>query len=122
MRPRRLPGSDRGSFTAELAAGLPALLFLLLAGLTAVSAVTTKAQALDAAREGALAAARDDDGLAAARRVAPRGSSIAVSSGADVVTATVRAPVPILGARLPHLTVTGTAVAAREPDEIGDVP
>ncbi|MCT2280694.1 hypothetical protein M3G91_24050, partial [Micromonospora chalcea] len=32
---------ERGSFTAELAAGLPALMLLLVAGLTAVNAVGT---------------------------------------------------------------------------------
>ncbi|MEV6373805.1 mucin-associated surface protein, partial [Micromonospora musae] len=49
---RRLAGRDRGSFTAELAAGLPALLLLLLAGLTAVDAVSTRAGCLHAARGG----------------------------------------------------------------------
>ncbi|MET8368286.1 hypothetical protein ABZU42_01000, partial [Micromonospora profundi] len=42
----RAAGGDRGSFTAELAAGLPALLLLLLAGLTAVNAVSTRASCL----------------------------------------------------------------------------
>ena len=59
MSPRRWAGRDRGSFTAELAAGLPALLLLLLAGLTAVDAVTTKATCVDAAREIGRASCRE---------------------------------------------------------------
>ena len=60
MTGRRRPGRDRGSFTAELAAGLPALMVLLLVGLTAVAAGVAKVQCVDAARDGALAAARGE--------------------------------------------------------------
>ncbi|MFI5894299.1 TadE family type IV pilus minor pilin [Actinoplanes sp. NPDC051513] len=112
---RRQPGRDRGSFTAELAAGLPALILLLLAGLTAVAAVTAKGQCVDAAREGALAGARGEGAPAAAARVAPPGASIDVAAGGDSVTVVVRAPVRMLGAHLPAITVEGRAVAAREP-------
>ncbi|WP_428962497.1 TadE family type IV pilus minor pilin [Micromonospora fluostatini] len=119
---RRWAGDDRGSFTAELAAGLPALLLLLLAGLTAVDAVTTKAASLGAAREAALAASRGADGPQAGARTAPVGADIAVSVEGDQVTATVRAPVRALGARLPRLTVTATVVAAVEPGVPGAVP
>ncbi|MFF5172758.1 TadE family type IV pilus minor pilin [Micromonospora sp. NPDC000089] len=112
---RRRAGRDRGSFTAELAAGLPALLLLLLTGLTAVDAVTTRAACLDAAREAALAAARGAPGAEAAGAQAPPRASVSVAVDGDLVTATVRAPVRALGARLPRLTVTGTAVAAVEP-------
>ena len=112
---RRQPGRDRGSFTAELAAGLPALIMLLLAGLTAVAAVTAKGQCVDAAREGAIAGARGEGATAAAGRVAPPGASIDVATGDDAVTVIVRAPVRMLGAHLPAITVEGRAVAAREP-------
>lgn len=112
MRRRRPPGRDRGSFTAELAAGLPALVLLLLAGLTAVSAVTVKGQCVDAAREAALATAR---GEPAPARFAPPGAAVRVDVDGDVVTARVSAPVRLLGAHLPAITVEGTAVAAREP-------
>ena len=121
-RPGRRSGRDRGSFTAELAAGLPALMLLLLAGLTAVTAVTTRLQCVDAAREGALAAARGDGGSAVAHRVAPPGATVAEGGGGDTVTVSVRAPVKILGARLPRITVDATATAAREPDSAGSVP
>jgi hypothetical protein len=122
VRRRRWPGRDRGSFTAELAAGLPALMLLLLFGLTAVVAVSTRLQCLDAAREAALAAARGDSGPAAAARVGPDGSDVDVVEGADTVTATVSARVRILGDSLPTITVRGSAVAAREPEATGVIP
>ncbi|MGN9802864.1 TadE family type IV pilus minor pilin [Micromonospora sp. L32] len=115
MSRRRPAGRDRGSFTAELAAGLPALLLLLLAGLTAVDAVTTKAACLDAAREAALAASRGESGAAAGVRIAPPGADVSVTVDGDRVTVTVRAPVRTLGARLPRITVAATTVAAVEP-------
>ncbi|SCE74372.1 TadE-like protein [Micromonospora saelicesensis] len=108
-------GGDRGSFTAELAAGLPALLLLLLAGLTAVNAVSAQAGCLHAAREAALAAARGADGSAEGARAAPPGAAVSVSVDGDRVQATVRAPVRTLGGRLPRITVVATAVAAVEP-------
>ena len=125
MNGRRWPGrlralgGDRGAFTAELAAGLPALMLLLLAGLTAVGAVTAQGQCVDAAREGALVAARGGPGIADATRIAPAGASVDLVEGADTVTVTVRAPVPILGGHLPAITVRAEAVAAREPDGTG---
>ncbi|TDB74800.1 TadE family type IV pilus minor pilin [Micromonospora sp. KC723] len=115
MSVRRRAGRDRGSFTAELAAGLPALLLLLLTGVTAVEAVTTRAACLDAAREAALAASRGSDGVTAGSRIAPPAATVSVSVDTDRVTVTVRAPVRALGARLPRLTVEATAVAAVEP-------
>ncbi|MER7330627.1 MULTISPECIES: TadE family type IV pilus minor pilin [unclassified Micromonospora] len=115
MSRRRSAGRDRGSFTAELAAGLPALLLLLLAGLTAVNAVGTRAGCLHAAREAALAASRGEDGVAAAGRAAPAGAEVTVTVDGQRVTATVRGPVRALGTRLPRITVTATAVAAVEP-------
>jgi Flp pilus assembly protein TadG len=122
VRRRRWPGRDRGSFTAELAAGLPALMLLLLAGLTAVGAVTTKTQCVDAAREGALAASRGEPGVSAAARVAPPGSKITVAENGDTVTVTITAPVRILGGHLPAMAVDATAVAAREPDIADPIP
>ena len=122
--PGRRPatGCDRGAFTAELAAGLPALMLLLLAGLTAVGAVTVQGRCVDAAREGALVAARGGPGLENAARIAPPDARIDLAEGQDTVTVTVRAPVPILGGHLPAITVRAEAVAARELDRVGAVP
>lgn len=112
---RRLRGGDRGSVTAELAVGLPALMLLLFVGLTAVSAVTTKLRCVDAAREAARAAARGEQGYGAGQRTAPGGAEIEVSTEGDTVVATVRAPVRPLDHRLPGLSVRASAVAAVEP-------
>ncbi|MEU0547872.1 TadE family type IV pilus minor pilin [Micromonospora sp. NPDC005979] len=113
-RKAHIVGGERGSFTAELAAGLPALLLLLLAGLTAVNAVSTQASCLHTAREAALAAARGA-GNADGARTAPPGAEVSVSIDGDRVQATVRAPVRALGGRLPRIAVAATAVAAVEP-------
>ena len=119
MTGRRRPGRDRGSFTAELAAGLPALMLLMLAGLTAVTAVTTQGRCVDAAREGAIAAARGESGADAAGRVAPDGARVTVADGGEAVTVTVEASVRVLGGGLPGFTVRAGAVAAKEPDGSG---
>jgi len=97
-------------------------MLLLFAGLTAVSAVTAKGQCVDAAREGALAAARGDSGAAAASRVAPSGAEVRVGPDGDMVTVLVRAQVRLLGAHLPAISVEATAVAAREPDVADGTP
>lgn len=107
-------GGERGSFTAELAAGLPALLVLLLAGLTVMNAVSTQASCLHTAREAALAAARGASN-ADGEQAAPPGVEVSVSIDGDRVRATARAPVRALGGRLPRITVAATAVAAVEP-------
>lgn len=106
---------DRGSATAELAVGLPALVALLLAGLTAVSAVTTHLRCVGAARDAALAAARGEPGQAATGRSAPAGATVRVGVQGDTVRVTVSAPVRPLGGLLPRLHVSASAVAAVEP-------
>lgn len=120
-RPRRRR-SDRGSATAELAVGLPALMLLLITGLVAVGAVTTRLQCVDAAREAALAAARGEPGVAAGQRSAPAGAEVTVQVSGDLATATVTAPVPLLGTRLPSMTVRASAVAAIEPGSSEPLP
>lgn len=108
-------GRDRGSTTAELAAAMPVLVMLLLAGVMAVSAAGTKLRCASAARDAALAAARGEDGGAAARRVAPDGATVQVSADGDLARATVSAQVRPFGNLLPGFTVSGSAVAAVEP-------
>jgi hypothetical protein len=111
----RRPVVERGSVTAELAVGLPALVLLLLAALTAVSAVTTKLQCVDAAREAVRAAARGESGTAAGKRVAPSGASVSVSTEGGTVRASISTRVRPLGPYLPGIDVNATAVAEREP-------
>ncbi|GAA2492059.1 TadE family type IV pilus minor pilin [Winogradskya humida] len=110
---------DRGSFTVELAGGLPALVLLLLFGLTAISAVTARGRCVDAAREGAIIEARGGPGADRAAGIAPPGATVTIAPDAadpaNSVTVTVEAPIPVLGGSLPRLTVRARAVAAREP-------
>ena len=100
---------DRGSTTAELAVGLPALVFLLLFALGAVNAVLARMQCVDAARDAVLATARGGDGTGVGQHRAPTGATV------DRATATVRVTVHPLGPHLPSVTVSGSAVADLEP-------
>jgi hypothetical protein len=117
---RRAPGRggtgrDRGSVTAELAAALPALMLLLVAGVMAVSVVGVKIRCVSAARDGALGQARGDSGVDAARRVAPDGAAVTVTVDGDLARATVSTRVEPFGGLLPAVTVSASAVAAMEP-------
>lgn len=112
---RRRYGRDRGSATAEIAVALPALVLLLAVALTAVAAVRTQLQCLDAAREAARAAARGDPGEQAGARVAPSGASVSVVHHGDTTVASVRAQVRPFGGWTLGIDVGATAVAANEP-------
>ena len=94
---------------------LPALVLLLLAGLTAVNAVTTQLRCVAAARDVALAVARGEPGAEAGPGNAPDGATIVVIRDGNTVRASVRAPVAPVGGLLPGLTVSAVAVAAVEP-------
>jgi hypothetical protein len=117
MRPAAPPVGDRGSATAEFAVGLPALVLMTLVAVSAVSAVLTKMECVDAAREAARAAARGESGVQGGARVAPGGATVVVSVNGDLVSATVRAHVSPLSGRLPGFDVSATAVASVEPGE-----
>ncbi len=108
---------DRGAFTAEFAAGLPALMALLGIGLTAVLAILTKLQCVDAAREVALAESRGES-LEVASRLVPDGASIRVGGDGDSVTVRIEAPIRMFGIDLPGAVIQGGAVAAREPEQV----
>jgi hypothetical protein len=112
---RRLAGGDRGSATAELAAGLPALMLLLLFALGAVDSVIARMQCVDAARDGALAAARGGDGVAVGGERAPRGATVSVSRDGDRIRVVISVIVRPLGPHLPGIGVSGAAVADPEP-------
>ncbi len=95
--------------------GLPALVLLLLGALTAVSAVVTKLECVDAAREAVRAEARGEPGVAAGRRVAPDNAKVTMSRHGDTVRARVSTLVRPLGPHLPGIEVAAVAVAEREP-------
>jgi hypothetical protein len=99
---------------------LPVLVAVALGLAWLLALATTQVRAVDAAREVARAAARDDargDALLLGRRVAPQGARISVRTGADTVVVRVRTevrgPRGALGL-LPVVHVDGEAVAARE--------
>jgi len=96
---------------------VPALVLLLLAGVSAVGVVTARMRCVDAAREAALAAARGEPGVPAGEVAAPDAVEVSVVRAGDRVRATVQIRVRPLGPRLPGFTVTERAVAAVEPDE-----
>lgn len=112
----RLRG-DRGMVTAELAASIPVILLLLAFGLAAIDAGRTRLACVDAARDGALAAARGDDadGRAAALRLVPQ-ATVMVARSDGFVTVTVTAVARLSGA-LPGISITVSSTAAQEPAE-----
>ena len=113
MRPRLR--RESGMVTAELAAALPVLVLLMLAGLSAVRVMDARVRCLDAAREVARAVARGDEGGAArVGAVAPAGAAVSVRNDGDEIAVTVSVAVHPLGRDLPSVTVRETAVAGVE--------
>jgi Flp pilus assembly protein TadG len=108
--------------TAETAVVLP-VLFLVLAGVVAaVVVVGAQLRCVDAAREGARAAARGEDAATVtslAGRAAPDGAVTTVGGGEDEVRVTVTATIAPLGPVPLRITVSAEAVALREPDGSG---
>jgi Flp pilus assembly protein TadG len=108
--------------TAETAVVLPVLLLVLAAVVAAVVVVGAQLRCVDAAREGARAAARGED-VAAVRalvaQVAPDGAVTAVAVAGGQVRVTVTAePTPLGPVRL-GVDVGATAVARLEPGVAG---
>lgn len=113
---------DRGMVTAELAATIPALIFVLLVAVNAVMIGINQVRCVDAARAAARAAARGDSAPAVQRagtRAGPTGATVLVTAGGEEVTVTVSAPVPgsfgwLVGGRALRSTVT-TPVESSDP-------
>jgi|SRR4051812_43105035 Flp pilus assembly protein TadG len=104
--------------TAETAVVLPVLLLVLAGAVSAVTVVGAQLRCVDAAREGARAAARGDDVatvISLAGRAAPDGARTTVSDAGPDVRVTVSADVAPLGPL--HVEVSAEAVARREPGE-----
>lgn len=119
------PRVERGSVTAEAALVLPVLVLLLTVGVGTVGAVAGQLRCIDAAREGARAAARGEPlgtAVELAARAAPAGASVAINVGADRIDVTVTAEIDIGGGLLPPVTVQGTAVALPEPTAASSGP
>jgi Flp pilus assembly protein TadG len=104
--------------TAETAVVLPVLLLVLAGAVAAVTVVGAQLRCVDAAREGARAAARGEATAvveALVSRTAPDGATTTVSAGERDVRVTVTARIAALGPVPLRLTVSAEAVAAREP-------
>jgi hypothetical protein len=110
--------TEQGAVTAETVMVLPVLVAVAVGLAWLLALAATQARTVDAAREAARAAARDDSGAAAlARRVAPAGSSVSLRTEGDTVVAHVSARVRGPGGLLrflPGVEVQADAVAARE--------
>jgi Flp pilus assembly protein TadG len=117
LRRGRLRG-EAGMVTAETAVVLPVLLLVLAGAVAAVTVVGAQLRCVDAAREGARAAARGEDTAlvtALAGRAAPDGAATTVAGDETTVTVTVTAEVAPLGPVPLRVPVSATAVAQREP-------
>ncbi len=104
--------------TAETAVVLPVLLVVLAAVVAAVVVVGAQARCVDAAREGARAAARGEDPAAVralVAQVAPEGAATTIAVGGGEVRVTVRAEVGPPGPVRLGVDVGATAVARLEP-------
>lgn len=104
--------------TAETAVVLPVLLFVLACAVAVVTVLGAQLRCLDAAREGARAAARGEPDGAISRLVdqlAPDGAVARVSADGDAVRVTVTVRVAPAGALPFAVTLSGSALAIREP-------
>ena len=112
---------DSGAATAELAVVLPVLVLLIAAGMSAVSVFLAQLRCVDAAREGARAAARGERDAAvrsAAVRSAPDGAAVRVRTQGGDIEVTVSAT-GAAGGLLGPLQVEAVAIARREPEQSG---
>lgn len=110
--------------TAETAVVLPVLLLVLMGAVAAVTVVGAQLRCVDAAREGARAAARGEEiavVTALANRAAPDGASTGVDVVGEQVRVTVAADVAALGPLPLSIRVSAEAVALREPG-LGEGP
>ena len=104
--------------TAETAVVLPVLLFVLAGAVAAVVVVGAQLRCVDAAREGARAAARGDSAAEVARvadGAAPDGAAVQFAGSGESVEVTVTAMVSPLGPLPWHVEVSATATGVREP-------
>ncbi len=110
--------SEEGMVTAETALVLPVLLLVLAAAVAAIVVVGSQLRCVDAAREGARAAARGETVAVVrelAARAGPQGAATTVMEDGDTVTVTVRARVRPLGPLPVGATVSASASAVLEP-------
>ena len=106
--------------TAETAVVLPVLLFVLAGAVAAVTVVGAQLRCVDAAREGARAAARGEDAAtvrALALRVAPEGMAVAVTQDGENLRVGISGRIAPLGPVPLDVEVSAEATARLEPGE-----
>jgi Flp pilus assembly protein TadG len=113
-------GSDHGQATVELALATPVLCLLLLGVVQLAVVVRDQLAVIEAARVGARAAAvAADPGAAAAGVITLDGARVSAVADGGFVTVTVTAisatDVPLIGALLPDVEVSGRATMLLEP-------
>jgi Flp pilus assembly protein TadG len=109
--------------TAETAVVLPVLLLVLAAAVAAVTVVGGQLRCVDAAREGARAAARGEPSgevTSLLARAAPEGAVTDVTVTDEEVRVTVTAPIAPMGPVPFSVSVTAEAVARLEPGVTGE--
>lgn len=116
---RRCHPTQRGMVTVETAVAIVGLLAVALLATGAPTLVAAHVACADAARDAALALARDERAAAATivAALAPPGAQLSVANQASTVEVTVRArvrPVPGPLGRGLGVTVRATSVALRE--------
>jgi len=119
---RHVRHRDDGMVTAETAVVLPVLVLVLAATVAAVTVVGAQLRCVDAAREGARAAARGEEVAAVTElvgRAAPAGAVTSVTTGPEEVRVTVTARIAPLGPVPLRITVSAEAVALLEPGVAG---
>lgn len=119
-RPGSDDRSDHGQATVELALATPVLCLLLLGVVQLAVVVRDQLAVIEAARVGARAASVAADPAAAAGRVvAIDEAQVSTATDGQFVTVTVTAisstDVPLIGALLPDVEVTGRATMLLEP-------
>lgn len=114
MTGRPGPRSDAGAVTVEAAIAIASIVTVVVLCIGAIVAVSTQVRCIDAAREAARLAARDDrtNAVVAAGRVAPNGAEIAIREDGAFVVATVRARATLF----PLVELSAEAVAVKEPE------
>jgi hypothetical protein len=115
-------GRESGMVTAETAVVLPVLLLVLAGAVAAVIVMGAQLRCVDAAREGARAAARGDDAATVAeivRRAAPDGAAVGIARNGDDVRISVSVDAAPLGAVPLRIEVSAEAVARLEPGVAG---
>jgi Flp pilus assembly protein TadG len=108
--------------TAETALVLPVLLLVLAGAVAAVTIVAAQLACVDAAREGARAAARGEEVATVrelATRAAPDGARVGQATAGDLVTVEVEAVVAPLGPVPLRVRVHAEATALLEPGAAG---